>query len=47
MNDGSEVNSVLKGSNAIRHFEMNSKGTFFARRLVKGLAILLKFLIKR
>ena len=39
------INSILSFSHALRHSSSKMKGTSLAKRLVKGLAILLKFLM--
>ena len=42
---GAKMSSFLSFSQALRHLLLKVKGTFLAKRLVMGLAILLKFLI--
>jgi len=41
---GADISSCLSFSHDLKHPLSKSKGTFFASRLVKGLAILLKSL---
>jgi len=44
---GADISFYLSFSHDVKHPSLKSKGTLFASRLVKGLAILLKFLINR
>jgi len=42
---GPEISSILSFSHVVRHPSSKMKSTSLAKRLVKGLAILLKFLM--